>query len=338
MFEDLGEAEVKLFKRVAASDEFTFAYDGEAVKAGEIDAAVLAPALFALSQLCTDANRRLNGDQVVISVRLRAGFRRGSFGVVLHLVMSGIETVKTLLGTSQFKDVEDILNVLGVIGDDFKKIGDGIQAVGTPVVVGLFALYKLLAGRRAEVVRQTPDEVTLELEGNVLPSPVNRKAWEMYQDLAVREAIEYVVGPVRMEGIEELRFEKDGQVTEKIKKDELAPVPSNAEDVVVKVLDETPSQRTWTIRQPSLDPDLKTWRFFEGKMPIIATMSDLDFIGRVNRNEEVFFTGDILRVEVVAVTKLTKGGYTRVDYNVVKVADHWHQQNLPLFHEEPPGK
>ncbi len=72
---------------MAARDEpqFSIIYDGEALASGSIDAKDLAPALLALADVIDEAQPLVPQLESRITLRVRAGFERGSFEIHLEL-------------------------------------------------------------------------------------------------------------------------------------------------------------------------------------------------------------------------------------------------------------
>lgn len=72
------------------------------------------------------------------------------------------------------------------------------------------------------------------------------------------------------------------------------------------------------------------WRLSDGRSTFYATIEDDGFLSRVNRNDESFSKGDILRCQVRVRQWQTSPGL-RTDYSVIKVLEHIPAaRNLPL--------
>jgi hypothetical protein len=91
-------------------------YPGSAVDDGTMDVRDLASALLGIGDLCQAASRVLNGDDVSVSVRVKADFKSGSFDVYLQLVQSLLDHVKDTLYGSEQVSATDVLTLLGFLG------------------------------------------------------------------------------------------------------------------------------------------------------------------------------------------------------------------------------
>ncbi len=70
-------------------------YDGPALEGHAIDVNHLAPALLALGDLCTLANKRFNGDRASVKVLVRADFEAKCFDVAIELVQTVYDQVQS---------------------------------------------------------------------------------------------------------------------------------------------------------------------------------------------------------------------------------------------------
>lgn len=83
--------------RIEKSTKICIAYSGPSVDNGPMDAKTLGEVLISMSSLVNQANRLLNNDNSSIDVRVKADFQKGSFEIVLALIQTLPEQIKSLL-------------------------------------------------------------------------------------------------------------------------------------------------------------------------------------------------------------------------------------------------
>jgi len=106
-------------------------YDGPALAGYEMDVQDLAPALLAMAEIVQIANRKFNGDSVVIRVMVDADVEQQCFQLDLSLIQSFFDQAAVLIGHKDIATAKDIAEWIGIIG------GSGL---------GLFGLLKRVYG------------------------------------------------------------------------------------------------------------------------------------------------------------------------------------------------
>jgi hypothetical protein len=269
-----------------AETSFEVRYDGEALRAGRMEVRELAPALFALSELFTDASRLLYPDNEPVALEIEAT-REGSFIVelVLHAVGSGWDQLSHM-------DVAKDAGQLAL----FKEL-----VIGDSIDFSLFGLIKRLKGKT--VVKEAdgpgPDETTLVDQGGrevVVKSDVARLA----ADENIRRELRDVVEPLKREGVDTLEVTSGARATVRL---ESADAPSfeapaaldDPELLSEQVLDDVYLEvKTAELEKGSA----RKWRFGGIGGNFTATIEDPEFMQKVARHEVVFGTGDQLRAQV----------------------------------------
>ncbi|KIC55123.1 hypothetical protein RM53_15585 [Brevundimonas nasdae] len=280
---------------------FSLAYDGDAVRDGEMDLADLGPALIGLSRLLKAAGKATYGDEASVTVKAKAT-REGSFEVLLSLGVLGAHAVWEFW---KQPDVQAAATLLGLLG--FTAKDGAIQAI------------KAMRGSRPKVQSRLGDgALRIEtLDGTILdlPEPV----FKLALDPGVREALEKVfVEPLERDGIDTVKI-GDG-VTTRVVVDEtdadwFRQLPDTSDDQFV-------SKFVKPFKIVSLHfTSGRKWRLHDGRATRQVLIEDADFNGRVDRNEERFAKGDLLICEVEEVSVRAGSSFTS-HYVIKKVLEH----------------
>jgi len=280
---------------------FSLAYDGDAVRDGEMDLADLGPALIGLSRLLKAAGKATYGDEASVTVKAKAT-REGSFEVLLSLGVLGGHAIWEFW---KQQDVQAAATLLGLLG--FTAKDGAIQAI------------KAMRGSRPKVQsRLEGGALRIEtLDGTVLdlPEPVLKLAL----DPGVREALEKVfVEPLEREGIDTVKI-GDGVATrvvvDETEADWFRQLPDTSDDQFV-------SRFVKPFKIVSLHfTSGRKWRLHDGRATRQVLIEDADFNGRVDRNEERFAKGDLLICEVEEVSVRAGANFTS-HYVIKKVLEH----------------
>lgn len=279
---------------------FSLAYDGIALREGEMDLADLGPALIGLSQLLKSAGRLAYGEEARITVRAKAT-REGSFEVLLALAIEGGAAVWEFWKQEDVQAAATLLNLLGFTGAG-----------------GALMIIKALKGsrpRRQE--RLEPGRLRIEAaDGTVLD--VDETALRVALDPSVRQAAaRVIVEPLERDGIERVRIGA-GPAAVTIDEEEadwFRVLPDTAEDQFV-------SRFIKPFKIVSLHfTSGRKWRLHDGRATRLVLIEDEEFNARVDRNEERFAKGDLLVCAVEEVS--VRSGSTFTSHYVIKrVLEH----------------
>lgn len=283
--------------------EFVIAFKGPAVEDGRIDVRDLAPALLSLGRTIDSANLAVNGERYPVKVDVRA-LNAGSFEVLIDVSLSGWESIKSLLASSDVETAKALLEWIGILG------GGGVSLIG---------LYRWLAGREPDrVERSSGGQVTISAGAERITIPM--EVLRLYRDIAVNRSLSELLDALENEALEKIEFRDPAhpERTETLTRaDRPAFVLPKAPDETV--IDDT-RQLALSIRSLAFQEGNK-WRLFDGQNVITATIEDKDFISKVDRSAIRFAKGDILICEVRTIQSQTSDGL-RTDHHVKRVVEH----------------
>ena len=294
---------------------FQLVYDGEAVRDGEMEVADLAPALLGMGQAVKAAARIADGDDVDVSVRVKA-HKEGSFQVWLSLAVEGASEFWRFWKSTDGEAAKSLLEAMGIVAT-------GTGAMG----VGLIKFIKWLRGRQPENVQRFDDgSVLVSIDSVTIV--VDPTVYQMAFDPGVRAGLEKVVAePLDKDGIDIVRFGGDA-VNEEVSKSERyafrAPLLAEGDDFVNR------HTRPFSIVSLSFKPGQK-WKLNDGHGSARSvTVLDEEFIDKVNRSEIRFAKGDLLICDVVERSRRTSNGF-KSEYEIMKVIEHRPAPSRPML-------
>lgn len=297
-----------------SQERFSIVYDGPALAGNAMDVRDLAPALLALGALFEAANDVLNRTHARVAVQVNGSFKTGCFRIDLSVTQQLLDQLADLFNQRSIATAKNLLEWLGLIGAGSK---------------GLLGLLSWLQGR-------TPSRVELLEKGCVRvfvdgeSFDTEKEVLELYRHLALRKALEdAVVKPLRQDGVETFAVIQDEQVA--VTLDRAAARWLVAPDVEDELIDDSETVTSLQIVNIAFRDDNK-WRFSDGAGTYYAAIHDQAFLDRVNKNEEAFAKGDILKVRLHRRQWLS-GEDMRTTYTVLEVLEHRSatvQLRLPL--------
>lgn len=282
-----------------STSQFALVYDGEGLHEGEMDVRELAPALLGVGELLEEANRELNQDRASLSVRVKAGFKEGSFIIDLSAHQNLFEQIKGLILRDPIVEISALVMLL---------FGGR----------GLFDLLKTSKGEKPTSVTQLQNGQTQMVFQNSTVT-VNNNVFQLYGSPKVRKSVRPVVKPLEQTGIDDLKAVQDDKVLTEVKKDDLLGLTNIEMDE--RILDESESIRFLRIVSLSFKEDNK-WRLAEGDSEAFYSMEDHDFHTKIEQYTEKFGKDDILRCRVKTTTRVIQDGSIKTDHIILKVIEH----------------
>ena len=212
--------------------------------------------------------------------------------------------------------------------------GDGVSAIVNlkELIIGgggLFWLIKTLRGRRissrSDSPRPGPGEVVIVLDdGTELRVPSD--TIQLYQSVSIRRKARDVITPLSRDGVDEVRFESDREVTIALGPDD-APAFDVPEEGEAVLLDEE-TVLVVAIATAAFVEGNK-WRLTEGDQTYHAAIEDEAFLARIEAGE-AFRKGDMLRCRMRVVQSRREGGL-HTERSVIEVLEHIPREiQLPL--------
>jgi hypothetical protein len=273
-----------------------------------MDVRDLAPALIAVGDLCSRANRVLNGSKAAIEVRVQTGFKPGSFTVDLTVAQAVLEQAKALLLSDNVTAALQLAGLLGLASTGFVNLirlikwlrGRKPESVTTLETGEVRIIVRIVAVHRIEVDFQ---DMVREVEFIDVPQEVAK----LYNDPGVRAAAQQIVAPLEKPGIEvfEVRDPDNRTAIERVTREDLPAFAAIAP--AEKRITGSEFETVLQIVKPSFDENLK-WTFFDGNSNFFADIEDDEFFGEVQRRERKFAKGDLLRVILFVESFISETG------------------------------
>ncbi|HIC7209733.1 TPA: hypothetical protein ACW2VG_002368 [Burkholderia stabilis] len=281
---------------------FNVVYDGPALAEHRMDVRDLAPALIAIADLFSSANKALNGEHTEVRIEVSGSFKAGSFHSELIFVQSLASQIRDLFagpGASAFSNALAILGALGIVGGG-----------------GLIGLIRTLRGRKP--YRTEPDGTkvkiwTSEHEFFIVDEAIVR----LHRNRAVRISLQKVLSPLERDGIVSFGIVRGDTVELEIERDELVTFASS--DDPGEVATDTIVHKMLQL-ESVVFKDGNKWRVHDGSFSFFAALDDEQFLAKVNAGER-FGKGDVLIVDLRQTQIITDEGL-RNEYRIVKVREH----------------
>jgi len=290
-------------------------YDGEALATHEMEVRQLAPALLAMGDLLESANRVLNGTDSKISISVKGSFKTGSFAIDLIFQQGWVKSVVDMFNSKEAVAVVSILSLLGLSGKDATK--------------GLIGIIKWLRGRNITNVVKADHNATLFVDEDSIE--IELSVLQLLMDIDVRKALEAsITEPLSKKGIDVFASGTDGEIFASVSSAE--SIWFTSPDAAEQTISETEGEERLQLLAVVFKDDNK-WRFTDGGGGFYATILDVEFLNRVDRDEERFGKNDLFRVLVRRRSYLDSSAILKQEISIIRVIEHTpsaRQIRLPL--------
>ena len=302
---------------------FELRYEGPALASGYMDARELAPSLLAMNNLIHETNRLVNGDRYRVQANVHAGFQRGSFGIEFSVdLTTTVDSASGILDEAGVNNAEQILVLLGISE--------------STIVRGIWQLIKRLKGGKAKPGDIKMDGVNPQVfSGDNQNINIVNNIQNTYNSFPVRQSFEGLTTLLKQEGIERLQARREGKVIAEIEKGDLAFYESDKmlpDANMVEGMNETTREALLQLNRPVLRGDY-VWNVSELGASFSARMLDSKFRKRVENRVVRFGAGDVLRVRLRRIPRMTESGQLTADSEILEVleyrpAQHYRQRGF----------
>jgi len=288
-------------------------YDGNGLKNHEINPRELSSAILGLDGLLNEANKTLNSNKTRIHVKVKSNLEAGSFKINFRVDQNTLDKLSDLL-TSQ--NVEAVLNATQLMAIIFGGAGC------------LWKLIKFLKNRKP--TKQYKKDNLIIIEINEESIETTEQVLKLYENWQLRKSLEEMVSPIEKNGIDLclVKLESSEEFYD-VKKEELEffKCPSPREIMI-----DEPVIFNTNLNIISLSfKDKNKWYVNDGQSSFYATIEDLDFLRKIDNNEE-FRKGDILKVKIRREQFINEEQKLRTEYYIENVIEHKKPyQQLNLF-------
>ncbi|WP_342371398.1 hypothetical protein [Acinetobacter sp. D009] len=289
------------------SEKFHVVYDGKALEEHLMDVRDLAPAMMAISDLLTHANKEINGDKLEIQLNVKANFKTGCFGIEFVEHLSWVNQIKDLLAGPTATALANASGILGLVG-----FFGGTTA-------GVIQIYKKLKGNPPVKIEET-DGNTKVFYSETEYLEVDKRALRLYRSKVIASDIEKMLEPLSKDGIDSFYVVKemnDENIELFIDKKEIEYFKfQDIDDHLSESITETFLQ----IESISFKEKNK-WRFNNGGSTINASISDEAFLQKIDSGLLRFGKGDLLKVKLKTIQFLAHTKL-KTEFEVIEVIEH----------------
>ncbi|MEN8236164.1 MAG: hypothetical protein ABFQ95_01225, partial [Pseudomonadota bacterium] len=221
-------------------------FEGSAVD-GEIDAEDLVHSLMGINRALFEANKILNKGYHPLNIKVKSGFRQGSFQLDLEILQSFTQWATTFLSDEKTYSAQDIAKFIGL---SLEK------------AVTLIKVLSWLKGKIFTCKKSNSGSFILSSDDRTLE--VSYEVFELMNSKDVRKSIEAMVSPLKKKGIDSIKYtdKKTGKSTS-ITKNDIAGLELKFCEEDIETAKNT-SEKNIIVVTPSFEESY-VWRVFDGE-------------------------------------------------------------------------
>lgn len=177
------------------AERFYVIYDGWALEHHLMDVRDLAPAMIAVNDLLSNANKALNGDKADLNLKVNASFRAGSFGMELHTVVHFLSQIRDMFAgdnASAISNAWTILEIVGFVGG-----------------AGLIGLIKFLKGKKPTKIIDEDGRLKVYLNETEYYE-TDGKVVKLYKNRTIVGDLNKMLEPLEKDGIDSFFVSRTG--------------------------------------------------------------------------------------------------------------------------------
>lgn len=287
------------------AEKFYVIYDGWALEHHLMDVRDLAPAMIAVNDLLSNANKVLNGDKADLNLKVNASFKAGSFGMELHTVVHFLSQIRDMFAGENASAISNAWTILGIVG----FVGGG----------GLIGLIKFLRGKKPTKIIDEDGRLKVYINETEYYE-TDGKVVKLYKNRTIIGDLNKMLEPLEKDGIDSFFVSRTGD-----KKDaNLAIDESELAYFDYQEIENDLSENiteTFIQIEAAVFKDNNKWKFDNGGSPINAAILDEEFLRKIDSGELRFGKGDLLKVKLKTIQTFAHGKL-KTEFQVIEVLEH----------------
>lgn len=287
------------------AERFYVIYDGWALEHHLMDVRDLAPAMIAVNDLLSNANKALNGDKADLNLKVNASFRAGSFGMELHTVVHFLSQIRDMFASDNASAISNAWTILEIVG----FVGGA----------GLIGLIRFLKGKKPTKIIDEDGRLKVYLNETEYYE-TDGKVVKLYKNRTIVSDLNKMLEPLEKDGIDSFFVSRTGD-----KKDaDLAIDESELTYFEYQEIENDLSENiteTFVQIEAAVFKDNNKWKFDNGGSPINAAILDEEFLRKIDSGELRFGKGDLLKVRLKTIQTFAHGKL-KTEFQVIEVLEH----------------